>query len=157
VEAHGAPPCPRCYCQDEVLWPWAGFRVARALWVAGLCVVVVLAPILASDLLVMTPLTVMFLFAGGPLFSLAKTPPTCRACGLARPTPGWHETPCRPVRSVPSSRLRVRPTPALQPASLQATLPDADAPEQVEPPPPERVDDEQSGVRSLPPARHLER
>ncbi|MFT3925716.1 MAG: hypothetical protein QM778_24455 [Myxococcales bacterium] len=119
MSAHGAasqvrhaastpPPCPRCYCQEEVLWPWAGFRVARVVWCLGLCVIVVLAPILASDILVMTPLTVLFLFAGGPLFGFAKQEPTCRVCGLARPSPGWHETPCRPLRGLASSRLKVQ-------------------------------------------------
>lgn len=109
---HAPPPCPRCYCQEEVVWPWAGFRIARALWMLGLCVIVILAPILASDILVMTPLTVLFLFAGGPLFGFAKEQPTCRVCGLARPSPGWHETPCRPMRAVPSSHLKVHATPA---------------------------------------------
>ena len=114
---HAPPPCPRCYCQEEVVWPWAGFRIARALWILGLCVIIMLAPILASDILVMTPLTVLFLFAGGPLFGFAKEQPTCRVCGLARPSPGWHETPCRPLRVVPTSCLKVQPAVPAGPAA----------------------------------------
>lgn len=132
---HAPPPCPRCYCQEEVVRPWVGFRVARVLWMVGLAVIVMLAPILASDILVMTPLAVMFLFAGGPLFGLAKRTPTCRACGLERPSPGWHETPCRPMRTVPTSRLKLTATKAAEPGPLAVAL---------------VQDDEQSGVRSRP-------
>ena len=121
------PPCPRCYCQEKDVWPWVGFRIARVVWWCGLAVIVLLAPILASDILVMTPLTVMFLFAGGPLLWLAKEQPTCRVCGLARPSPGWHETPCRPLRAVTKTALRAR-VPSVPP---------------TEPP-------EESGVRPLP-------
>jgi len=96
-----------------------GFRIARVLWMLGLVVIVMLAPILASDILVMTPLALMFLFAGGPLIGLAKRPPTCRVCGLERPSPGWHETPCRPMRAVPSSQLKLSPqTHGLEPKDL---------------------------------------
>jgi hypothetical protein len=96
------PPCPRCYSELPVVRPWAGFRLLRVVWLAGLCVVVTLAPILASDLVVMIPLSVMFLFGGGPILAFAKQQPTCAACGLERPHPGWHETPCRPVRGLAS-------------------------------------------------------
>jgi hypothetical protein len=100
------------------VWPWAGFRIARALWFLGLGVIVLLAPILASDILVMTPLTVLFLFAGGPLFGFAKEQPTCRVCGLARPSPGWHETPCRPLRGLASPRLKVK-VPSMPPVAQE--------------------------------------
>lgn len=104
------PPCPRCYSELPVVRPWAGFRALRVMWLGGVGVVVALAPILASDLLVMTPLSVLFLFGGGPILGFAKQLPTCAACGLERPHPGWHETPCRPVRGVASPwRLRVAP------------------------------------------------
>jgi hypothetical protein len=72
-----------------------------------------------------------FLFAGGPVIAFARQQPTCRSCGLTRPTPGWHETPCRPVRSLPGSvpsRLRVSAPPERSPAD----------------------GDEDSGVRPLP-------
>ena len=83
----------------------------RVLWLVGVCIVVLLAPILASDLLVMTPLSVVFLFGGGPILGFAKLRPSCAACGLERPHPGWHETPCRPVRAAPPKRvLRVEVT-----------------------------------------------
>lgn len=108
----GHPACPRCYCEDEVLRPWPGFRIAKFVWcgVAGL--ILAFSPILFSDLIVMIPFSMAFLFAAGPVFALAAQLPTCPACGLARPHPGWHETPCRPVRALPSSPLRVQPAAA---------------------------------------------
>ena len=92
--------------------PWRGFRAVRRLWLVGAALIVLFSPILFSDLLVMIPLSTVFLFAGGPVLALAAERPTCVRCGLERPHPGWHETPCRPVRAVdgaPRSRLRERP------------------------------------------------
>lgn len=114
--------------------PWAGFRVARVIWVVGVALIVLLSPILFSDLVLMIPLTMAFLFAAGPVLSLAQQLPTCRSCGLARPQPGWHETPCRPVRPLtgPTS-MRVQPTPVeptderVEESGLRA-LPRADEP-----------------------------
>ena len=123
------PPCPRCYSELPVVRPWAGFRVLRVLWLVGVCIVVLLAPILASDLLVMTPLSVVFLFGGGPILGFAKLRPSCAACGLERPHPGWHETPCRPVRVAEVRRV------------LRVTVPKLDV----------RESDEPSGVHSRPP------
>lgn len=125
------PPCPRCYSEEEVVRPWAGFGAVYSAWKVGALVLAVFSPILASDLVVMMPLSMAFLFAGGPVIAFARQQPTCRSCGLARPTPGWHETPCRPVRGLEgpaTSRLKVSPTSA-RPAS-------------------ERTED--SGVRPLP-------
>jgi hypothetical protein len=115
------PPCPRCYSELPVVRPWAGFRVLRVVWLVGVCLVVLLAPILASDLLVMTPLSVVFLFGGGPILGFAKLRPSCAACGLERPHPGWHETPCRPVRIAEVRRV------------LRVTLPRLEASESDEP------------------------
>ncbi len=103
----GHPACPRCYCEDEVVRPWPGFRVAKVVWCAVSLLILVLSPILFSDLVVMIPMSMAFLFAAGPVFAYAAQQPTCASCGLARPHPGWHETPCRPVRALPSSSLRV--------------------------------------------------
>jgi hypothetical protein len=125
------PPCPRCYSEEEVVRPWAGFGAVYSAWKLGALVLAVFSPILASDLVVMMPLSMAYLFAGGPVIAFARQQPTCRSCGLARPSPGWHETPCRPVRGVggpTSGRLRVLPTRVS--------------------PPSER--DEDSGVRPLP-------
>jgi hypothetical protein len=108
----GHPPCPRCYSEEEVLRPWPGFRVARRIWLGGLAVIAALSPILFSDLFVMIPMTMAFLFAGGPVLEHARQTPTCRECGLSRPHPGWHETPCRPVRALPrQAALRQQPSP----------------------------------------------
>lgn len=127
----GHPPCPRCYSEEEVVRPWGGFGAVYSAWKLGALVLAVFSPILASDLVVMMPLSMAFLFAGGPVIAFARQQPTCRSCGLARPSPGWHETPCRPVREVErakTSRLKVSPARAS--------------------PPSER--DEDSGVRPLP-------
>lgn len=94
--------------------PWAGFRIAKFVWIGVATLILAFAPILFSDLVIMIPLSMAFLFAGGPVFAHAAQPPTCPSCGLARPHPGWHETPCRPVRAVATepSALRVHATPA---------------------------------------------
>lgn len=134
MKVQGHPPCPRCYCEEEVVRPWRGYRAARWLWIAGLVLLGALSAILASDIIVMLPLTVAYLFGCGPAFALAKEPPTCRVCGLARPVPGWHETPCRPVRAVGSTEKRWRRRGAIQ-ARPQARA---------------RSSDEDSGVRTLP-------
>jgi hypothetical protein len=102
-----------------------------SVWKVGVAVLAVFSPIIASDLVVMMPLSMAFLFAGGPVIAFAQQQPTCRSCGLARPSPGWHETPCRPVRELvgtPGSGLRVSPS---RPA-------------------PQSERDEDSGVRALP-------
>lgn len=104
-----SPPCPRCHSLEPVTRPWAGFRLVRVLWIAGLCVMLALAPVLASDLFVMTPLSVLYLFAGGPVMGLARLRPACSNCGLERPRPGFNEAPCRPVRSLPSPPRARRP------------------------------------------------
>ena len=106
MKVQGHPPCPRCYCEEEVVRPWRGYRAARWLWIAGLVLLGALSAILASDIIVMLPLTIAYLFGCGPAFAMAKELPTCRVCGLARPSPGWHETPCRPVRVVAAPESR---------------------------------------------------
>jgi hypothetical protein len=107
------PPCPRCSSEVEVQRPWRGYRSLRVVWFGGLAVIVTFAPILASDLVVMMPLSVLYLFAGGPVLGFAAQTPTCSECGLARPKPGLGERPLRPARLVRNgfSRLRVRPEP----------------------------------------------
>lgn len=121
-----SPPCPRCHSQEPVTRPWAGFRLVRVLWIGGLCVILALAPVLASDLFVMTPLSVLYLFAGGPVMGLARLRPACINCGLERPRPGWHEVPCRPVGSLPRAhverRVAARETRAVESSGVH-TLP----------------------------------
>ncbi|MDB4974282.1 MAG: hypothetical protein JWN48_2623 [Myxococcaceae bacterium] len=137
------PACPRCYSEEEVVRPWPGFRVVRRVWIGGVACVVTLSPILFSDIVVMIPLTMAFLFAGGPVLHYAKETPTCRSCGLSRPHPGWHETPCRPVRAVHEAGcLGVAVAEPLPP------LPQPSAGIQ-----PDEQPDEQSGVRRLPDER----
>jgi hypothetical protein len=139
----GHPPCPRCYAEEELVRPFAGSRLVCRLWKVGMVALVVCGPILASDIVVMMPLSMAYLFAGGPILALGAECPTCRVCGLARPSPGWHETPCRPVRDVSAplgSRLRLRPTERTRPGVL---TPDAEGADQA------RLD-EDSGVRALP-------
>jgi hypothetical protein len=109
----GHPACPRCYCEEDVVRPWRGFRAVRGIWLCGAAFILLFSPILFSDLLLMIPLSTIFLLAGGPALACAAQAPTCVRCGLERPHPGWHETPCRPVRLVdgtPRSALRESPS-----------------------------------------------
>jgi hypothetical protein len=124
MDERGHPPCPRCYTQDPVSRPWRGFRVARALWLAGLGGIVLLIPFYAFDIVLLMPMTMAYLLACGPVFGLAAQEPTCSRCGLARPKPGWHETPCRPVRGLEApSALRMDPQPEREETSGVRELP----------------------------------
>jgi hypothetical protein len=128
-----SPPCPRCFSLEPVTRPWAGFRLVRVLWIMGLCLMLAFAPVLASDIFVMIPLSTIYLFAGGSIMGLARLRPACVSCGLERPNPGWRETPCRPVRA-PSGTCRHARFDPRQPRP-----------------------EETSGVHELPPKRSAER
>jgi len=140
------PPCPRCHSEDEVVRPWAGFGVVYLAWKAGVIVLAVFSPIIASDLVVMMPLSMAFLFAGGPVIAFAEQQPTCRSCGLARPHPGWHETLffARARKHRALERRAVRALGVVPGPSLHGS-PSRPASESER----ERAD-EDSGVRSLP-------
>jgi hypothetical protein len=154
-------PCPRCFSDLPAVTPWSGFRYARPIWFAGVAVLVVLAPILASDIVVMIPLSVVYLFAGGPVLGLAQEPRTCRACGLALPLGATCLPACRPVPNSFSPRalkrsaalasfLRSRARGRASTGSRSATQPArgqrADARSAAR----ERPGEESSGVRTLP-------
>jgi hypothetical protein len=118
--------CPRCFHALELLVPWRGFQYVRRVWIAGVVVIVVLAPILASDLIVMMPLSVVYLFAGGPVLGFAQLQPTCRVCGLALPARGLPLRVCRPMqlaRAPKELRSCAAPEPAPEPEETSGVRP----------------------------------
>lgn len=74
--------CGRCEALVPVIRPWRGWRVGWTVWRVGLVGVLAASPLLASDYCVMLPSMMLYLAAGGPLRSYARTPPVCRRCSL---------------------------------------------------------------------------
>jgi len=61
--------------------PWAGFVWLMRAWYAGMLVVLLLMPILMSEITLLLPLAMVFALACGPLRHLSSQPCTCRECG----------------------------------------------------------------------------
>lgn len=74
--------CPRCREEREVDLPWAGWRHAATLWKVAVLTVMVLSPVMATDLCVMLPIGALIAAAGPSILREAAVPPKCRACGL---------------------------------------------------------------------------
>jgi hypothetical protein len=65
---------------DEVRAMRPDLKIERA-WLAGLLLVIALAPIIMSEITLLLPLSMMFAAAAGPLFGLSSQKSTCRECG----------------------------------------------------------------------------
>ena len=74
--------CPRCDDTVRALAPWPGWKTLWNVWKVGFAVVIVCAPLLASDFCVMLPCTMMYLTAGGLLRGYARQKPVCNKCSL---------------------------------------------------------------------------
>ena len=74
--------CPRCGTVRRLQRPWAGWKTARAAWFVLMGTILTLAPVLAADYIVMTPMALVITLAIGPLNHLASQRPICRHCGL---------------------------------------------------------------------------
>lgn len=74
--------CRRCDDLVRPIRPWRGWKPAWTAWKVGLVGVLALTPLLASDFCVMLPSMMLYLLAGSPLRSLARTAPTCTRCSL---------------------------------------------------------------------------
>lgn len=61
--------------------PWGGFIWLMRLWYAGMLCVLLLMPILLSEITVLLPLAMIFALACGPLRQLSSQPCTCEDCG----------------------------------------------------------------------------
>jgi hypothetical protein len=106
-----------------------------------MALIVAFSPIIASDIFVMLPLAVVYLFAGGPVLALGKQEPTCRDCGLAVPARGLRFL--RPCRLVPRERAPAKDAPARAGGAAPTRSPKLGLAPQLE-------RDEHSGVRALP-------
>jgi hypothetical protein len=73
--------CNRCGREVEVLRPWGGYVWLKRAWFAGLSLLLLLMPIVLSEITVLLPLAMVFALAGGPLLALSGEQKTCRECG----------------------------------------------------------------------------
>lgn len=73
--------CVRCTHEVTVVRPWGGFIWLMRAWYAGMFVVLLLVPILLSEITVLLPLAMVFALACGPLRQLSTQPCTCQECG----------------------------------------------------------------------------
>lgn len=87
--------CTRCAHDVDAVRPWPGYQWLKRSWFAGLLLLLLLMPIILSEITVLLPLAMMFAVAGGPLLSLSSQPVTCRDCGAEispRAKPGSPQT-----------------------------------------------------------------
>lgn len=73
--------CVRCMGHVEVVRPWSGFVWLKRAWFSALLLLVLLMPIILSEITLLLPMAMVFALAGGPLFFLSGQQPTCRTCG----------------------------------------------------------------------------
>jgi hypothetical protein len=73
--------CNRCARDVEVVRPWGGYVWLKRGWFAGLSLLLLLMPIILSEITVLLPLAMVFAVAGGPVIALSSQKATCRECG----------------------------------------------------------------------------
>jgi hypothetical protein len=73
--------CNRCTSDVEVVRPWSGYVWLKRGWFASLALLLLLGPIIMSEITLLLPLAMVFAAAGGPLLSLSGEKQTCRDCG----------------------------------------------------------------------------
>ena len=73
--------CKRCAQMVDAVRPWPGYRWIKRGWYAGLLVLLLLMPIILSEITVLLPLAMVFAVAGGPVLALSSQLVTCRQCG----------------------------------------------------------------------------
>jgi hypothetical protein len=87
--------CTRCGHDVDVVRPWRGYLWLKRAWFGGLALLLLLMPIILSEITVLLPLAMVFAVAGGPLLSLSSQPVTCSECGAEispRAKPGSPQT-----------------------------------------------------------------
>lgn len=60
---------------------WGGFIWVKRAWYGGIVLIVLLAPIIMSEITVLMPLALAFGLAAGPVHALAAQRATCSECG----------------------------------------------------------------------------
>ena len=73
--------CNRCTRLVEVVRPWPGYVWLKRAWFAVLSGLLLLMPIILSEITLLLPLAMVFAVAGGPLLALSAQTSTCRDCG----------------------------------------------------------------------------
>jgi hypothetical protein len=75
--------CARCQAQVEATWPWPGWGRLRRGWLIVIGSIVVVSPIVMSDVYTLLPAALILVGAIGPLNALSAIKPTCLKCGAA--------------------------------------------------------------------------
>lgn len=91
--------CGRCDAVVDPIRVWHGWNWCWRAWLCGLVVVVAMAPLLAYDFCVLIPGMMIYIAAGGPLRTLARTAPVCRRCSLELVEGVTTGKPLRPKRT----------------------------------------------------------
>ena len=73
--------CWRCQKDVDIQRAWPGFVWLKRGWYAGMFGVLVLMPIIGSEITVLLPGAMVFTIAGGPLLFLSGQQDTCLECG----------------------------------------------------------------------------
>jgi hypothetical protein len=81
VSTPGVVFCTRCAHEVVPLRVWGGFVWAKRAWYGGILLIVLLAPIIMSEITVLMPLALAFGLAAGPVHALAAQRATCSECG----------------------------------------------------------------------------
>lgn len=75
--------CPRCKKSVEVDRAHPVWKRLKVVWWMGTAGIAVLAPVIAADVFIMSPMAIAFLMGGSTIMRYAKQPPSCRRCQLA--------------------------------------------------------------------------
>ena len=73
--------CTRCHQQREVTMPWPHWSRVRRLYFGVPLLALPVLPIMLSDVFLMTPMVVAYLFGVGPLLGTRQLLTKCRDCG----------------------------------------------------------------------------
>jgi hypothetical protein len=75
--------CPRCKKSVEVDRAHPIWKRLKTGWWIGTGTIAVLAPVIAADVFILSPLAIAFLLGGSTITRQAKQAPSCRRCQLA--------------------------------------------------------------------------
>ena len=75
--------CPRCDESVEVERAHPIWKQLKIGWWVGAVIIGFLTPVIAADVLFMSPMAIAFLLGGSTIMRHAKEAPSCRRCQLA--------------------------------------------------------------------------